>query len=318
MASLHLLFTFLIPFSALVHGHGNMVRPYAWWDANKIGWYFLENQDESLVGCGTLNLPPTEFEVVNNGRAPDCAKMWFRKTTLPEGQEPSIPEEISQPEVKCIGQAGENDQDLINTYPWAAPGRAPVYPCGNLGGAPTGCDEDGVGSFGDCCGDVCGRFAMGDMAENYEWPSMPITEWNSGSYQEVAWYVSANHAGGYSYRLCKIPEEGISGLTEECFQQTPLEFAGDVQWVEYNKDRGNPGTRTKITANQTTVGTYPEGSMWRANPLYPKDEEGGSSGLGKGHVIDQVEIPADIDPGFYALSFRLVPQSLSQIIPEMI
>ena len=76
---------------------------------------------------------------------------------------------------------------------------------------------------------------MGDMAENYEWPSMPITEWNSGSYQEVAWYVDANHAGGYSYRLCKIQEEGIGGLTEECFQQTPLDFVGDEQWVEYNK-----------------------------------------------------------------------------------
>ena len=23
-------------------------------------------------------------------------------------------------------------------------------------------------------------------------------------FQEVKWYVSANHAGGYSYRLCKV------------------------------------------------------------------------------------------------------------------
>ena len=122
--------------------------------------------------------------------------------------------------------------------------------------------------------------------------------------KEVAWYVDANHAGGYSYRLCKIPEEGISGLTEECFQQTHLDFVGDEQWVEYNADKGNPGTRTKLTANQTTTGTYPEGSMWRANPLYPYREEGGSPSYGKGHVIDQVEIPTDIDPGFYALSFR--------------
>lgn len=125
-----------------------------------------------------------------------------------------------------------------------------------------------------------------------------------GPPQEVAWYVDANHAGGYSYRLCKIPEEGISGLTEECFQQTHLDFVGDEQWVEYNADKGNPGTRTKLTANQTTTGTYPEGSMWRANPLYPYREEGGSTSYGKGHVIDQVEIPTDIDPGFYALSFR--------------
>ena len=66
----------LFPLSVLVHGHGNMVRPCAWWDANKIGWYFLENGDESMVGCGTLNLPPNEFEQLTD-RAPDCARMWF-------------------------------------------------------------------------------------------------------------------------------------------------------------------------------------------------------------------------------------------------
>ena len=55
----------LFPLSVLVHGHGNMVRPCAWWDANKIGWYFLENGDESMVGCGTLNLPPCPFITVH-------------------------------------------------------------------------------------------------------------------------------------------------------------------------------------------------------------------------------------------------------------
>ena len=47
-----------------------------------------------------------------------------------------------------------------------------------------------------------------------------------GSTQEVAWLMDANHGGGYSYRLCKIPPEGRSGLTEECFQQGHLSFAG--------------------------------------------------------------------------------------------
>ena len=37
-------------------------------------------------------------------------------------------------------------------------------------------------------------------------------------FNQVKWYVSANHAGGYSYRLCKMPERGIKDLTEECFQ----------------------------------------------------------------------------------------------------
>lgn len=186
MALLRFTCALLLPLSALVRGHGNMVRPYAWWDANKIGWYFLENGDESMVGCGTLTFPPNEFEQIT-GRAPDCARMWFIKTELPAGQEATLPEELSQPEVKCVGQEAENDPERMAQLPWAAPGRAPNYPCGNLGAAPNGCDDDGEGSFGDCCGknpdNPCGRFAMGDMAENYEWPSMPVTEWNSGSYQ---------------------------------------------------------------------------------------------------------------------------------------
>ena len=49
--------------------------------------------------------------------------------------------------------------------------------------------------------------------------------------QEVAWYCGANHAGGYSYRLCKMPEGGIGDVTEECFQQTPLEFVGKVDFL---------------------------------------------------------------------------------------
>ena len=286
MLLLHLLCSLLLPSSIFIHGHGSMVKPFAWWDKDQLGWYFDENGDRSDVGCGTLDLPDSEFEELVES-PPDCAKMWFTKTTLAENQEPTIPADMSQPEVKCIGQAGENDPGEIATFPWSAPGTAPVFgPCGTLGGAPNGCDGDGIGTFGDCCGNnadsPCGRFAMGDNAENYEWPDMPITEWNAGSFQEVAWYADANHAGGYSYRLCKLTKEGISNVTEECFQQTPLDFVGDIQWVEYNIDRGNPGTRTQLTALQTNVGTFPVGSMWRANPLLPYREEGGSSSYGKG------------------------------------
>merc|ERR1712215_646263 len=34
------------------------------------------------------------------------------------------------------------------------------------------------------------------MAENYMWHNPPVTEWKAGSFQEVSWYVGANHAGG--------------------------------------------------------------------------------------------------------------------------
>ena len=80
----------------------------------------------------------------------------------------------------------------------------------------------------------------------------------------MAWHLGANHAGGYSYRLCRMPEGGIGDLTEECFQQNPLDFVGDIQWIEYQKDK-NTGFRTELEALQTTEGTQPAGSMWRAN-----------------------------------------------------
>ena len=85
-----------------------------------------------------------------------------------------------------------------------------------------------------------------------------------GSTQEVAWLMDANHGGGYSYRLCKIPPEGRSGLTEECFQQGHLSFAGPESWIQYGY---NETTRKYFTANRTTEGTYPPGSEWTKDPI---------------------------------------------------
>ena len=141
MALVHLLFVILLPSSTLVQGHGNMVKPYAWWDTQKIGWWFDENGDRSYVGCGNLDLPATEFEEVK-AKKPDCQEMWFTGgAVLPEDQEPTLPEYMSQPEVKCIGQSGENDTEAQATFPWSAPGAAPVMsPCGTMGGKGGPCD----------------------------------------------------------------------------------------------------------------------------------------------------------------------------------
>ena len=75
-----------------------------------------------------------------------------------------------------------------------------------MGGNPLGCDLDGEGKFGDCCSGNCDGFALGGLAEDYDWPNAPTTQWKAGTQREVAWYVGANHAGGYNYRLCKTPE----------------------------------------------------------------------------------------------------------------
>ena len=102
-----------------------------------------------------------------------------------------------------------------------------------------------------------------------------------------------------------MPEGGIGDLTEDCFQQNPLDFVGDIQWIEYQKDK-NTGFRTELEALQTTEGTHPAGSMWRANQILPKKEEGGSSEYGSGTIIDSVSVPSDLEPGQYVVSFRWV------------
>lgn len=281
-----------------------MVFPMTWWDENHAGWHWDEQGHNTHIGCGVLDLPEdTEFSNVTGGKSPDCMNYWYSNRVQIPG-EATLPEELSQPEVTCTKQAGADER--YKKFPWMAPGTAPMYgSCGTLGGEPLGCNLDGEGNFGDCCNTngKCGTFALGDNAENYDWPNAAITEWKAGSIQEVAWYVSANHAGGYSYRMCKMPEGGVTELTEECFQENTLEFAGDVQWVEYAADR-NTGYRTELVALQTTEGTFPAGSMWRANPLFPPTEEGGSWDYGDGHVIDNVKVPDDLQPGAYVLSFR--------------
>ena len=79
------------------------------------------------------------------------------------------------------------------------------------------------------------------------------TVWPAGSAQDVAWSITANHGGGYAYRLCpKGGEEGGDGSeSEACFQEGHLEFVGDSSWIQYGDDAGN---RTAIPAHRTSKG----------------------------------------------------------------
>jgi len=278
-----------------------MVYPPVWWDTNAYGWYWTKDGNglNNHIGCDTLDIPDgTDFADHNHNMKPDCMLYWFSNKIKNPGHA-TLPDYMSQPEVECIGQAGHHE-DSDKKFPWNAPGTAPVFgSCGTLGGLPNGCNNDGVGEVGDCCTSHCDATPGGKNAEEYDWPSIPTTVWPIGSNQEVAWYVSANHAGGYSYRLCKVPNDP----NEECFQKTPLDFVGDIQWINTGADR-KTGHRVEIKALQTTEGTSPPGSMWRANPLLPHQEEGGSDDLGHGHIVDIVKVPEDIEPGEYVLGFR--------------
>ena len=106
-------------------------------------------------------------------------------------------------------------------------------PCGVAGGNPHGCPVGGPP--GECPG---GGFGYGPAAENVSFPGAQSTVWRAGGVEKVGWGITANHGGGYSYRLCRAPAAG-EALTEECFQQTVLRFSGDTQWVQY----GDSGPR---------------------------------------------------------------------------
>merc|ERR1711971_800760 len=129
---------------------------------------------------------------------------------------------------------------------------------------------------------------------------------NLGKHNEFS-----EHHGGkdpdcmpYWYRLCKMPHGGIKDVTEECFQQTPLEFEGEDQWVVYRAD-AHSGHRTRVSANRTTEGTFPPGSMWTMNPLFPAVEtDPADHEHGQGEVIDYVKVPETLEPGLYILGFR--------------
>ena len=62
---------------------------------------------------------------------------------------------------------------------------------------------------GNCCGNHwCGGWEGGRPAIEYyaegHFPNAPVTEWVRGQPAEVYWRVTAEHRGGYAYRLCKV------------------------------------------------------------------------------------------------------------------
>merc|ERR1712215_38667 len=280
----------LIQWLSLVTGHGNMVVPFTWHDTEQLGMGVGRN-----VGCVKEELPDQDENYdwpTIHGRNV-CQDEWFTNHTHIPG-EPTIPEDMLGP--------GNHQRN-----PWFAPGTAPIFsPCGTYGGNPNGCTrQDREEKYGDCCSeDRCGGFALGPNAEDLQWPDAAVTEWVAGSVHEVAWYVGPNHGGGYSYRLCKLPEGGSSELTEECFQNNTLDFVGDKQWIMLH----NEEHRTEVVAKRTREGTYPPGSQWTKNPL--RSNQGEEE---HGHVIDYVEIPSHLEQGRYVLSFRWDCQQSSQI-----
>jgi hypothetical protein len=185
-----------------------------------------------------------------------CISQWYTNATTVPANATIIPDSSDLITFQKLCRSDDpSDQAAcadMRRNPWRAPGSAFVAsPCGIDGGNPNGCPKGNPGRNG--CGPggyghgMDGRYLLGNSA--------PPT-WKAGSVAEVAFGVTRNHGGGYQFRICRY-NGGAPGMTESCFQQTPLEFAGDVQWLQYDDNRTR---RTAIPAVRTSSGTFPAGS----------------------------------------------------------
>ena len=44
--------------------------------------------------------------------------------------------------------------------------------------------------------------------------------------------------GGYAYRLCRVPSDGVSAITEDCFENGHLDFAKDKKSYVFHLPKG--------------------------------------------------------------------------------
>lgn len=236
---------------------------------------------------------------------------------------------VNDPHLRTVNRdaVAGSEEDWTRFNPWRAPGSAPVYDaCGRASGGPHA--TPGHGEFTNTT-----YAKIGDMGSGLpKFPSGAV--WRVGSIVETMWSLRANHGGGYQYRLCKL----TSNLTEACFQQTPMPFAGDSSLMLGN------GTMLQLNSTFVSEGTLPVGSTWQMNPIpgYVIEKDGGWScckrwfdppcydpvsehperlgqGLCSGEWItkvtfyDQLRVPEHLEPGEYVLSFRWDCESSAQV-----
>jgi len=319
--------------------HGNMVLPHSWFDFKQyypdgkgeysFDYIGMKSGYQCFAGCmiPAERICNDEYPCKDVNGHPGCSCMWYTNYTMVK--KPTL----YDPKLRTYGV---DDPRSYFFHPWRAPGAAPIpSPCGVAGGNLKGC-------IGGDCNLHKGGFGYGPKAKDVDFGyDFYVTNWTRGEAVEVVWGITANHGGGYSYRMCKLPEEGPDALTEECFQQTPLKFVGDTQWVQYGEDKE---TRIEIPATRTSQGTTPKGSQWTKNPIPacigglggfyypdakcpngtqfppPKPELYGF-GVNTAHnympfqfsIIDKVMVPKDLAPGQYVLSFRWDTEQTPQV-----
>jgi len=306
--AISILFCFFLVQEAL--GHGAMYYPNPWWATTHC------TTDESPESC-KYDLEPPPTDCTGRCRSSMSLVAFFTNYTVVEKR--TIQKDFLDPSSKFKSPAGK--------HPWCSPGAAPIFGngCGANGGNPNGCigDDDVVGR---CCGGSvdkfdgiwdpgCGGFVGGKSALSYAKDGLfgtPfVTTWERGTNQDVYWKSKAYHKGGYAYRLCKVENGKFWEVTEECFQNGHLKFAGDTTWTYddiYGDEPWNPDNFEAQPIVKTNIGTTPEGSEWAKIHL-PSELLGHKTWAFK----DLVEVPEDLEPGEYVLSFRWDCQQSPQV-----
>lgn len=143
----------------------------------------------------------------------------------------------------------------------------------------------------------------------------PMDTWTAGETAQVSWAITANHGGGYAFRLCRADSPT---LDEECFQKGHLTFTNSMQQVI----DVNGTVVAEVPARRTAAGTHPAGSQWTRNPI-PQEADLGPkipnlpNLYGRGpfpyNLLDEVAVPKDLTPGHYVLSFRWDAEQTKQV-----
>lgn len=204
-----------------------------------------------------------------------CSCCWYANRIAIPGKPTICDPDLMTAGVKKPCSGGGSDWTV--TKPYRAPGTAPILsPCGVSGGAQGGTDGTTL-------------------------PPGKRLIWKQGSTVLVASAITANHGGGYIYRLCPAS----SKPTEECFAANSLPFANNKTMVQFIN-----GSTITIPVRRFTKGTSPAGSQWTMNPIPSKESDfpppfpGGVGSSWKFSLVDQLVLPKKFGPGDYLLSWR--------------
>jgi len=155
----------------------------------------------------------------------------------------------NDPEFRTWDPHGQSEcGDFTKYNPWRAPGKAPVMDSCGIASGFANPPQPYVEIPRGYSGGAKGSEVLQATAATY---------WKAGGTAEVGWGMSAQHGGGYSYRLC--PKN--SKLNEECFQSNTLSFTNKNSSIHFDD-----GSHADI---QIPTKTYvaPDGTQWRTNPI---------------------------------------------------